>query len=78
MFFVVRSDDSFNSVCRLRERGRLSKSKSVYVRAVHDSELLRLCSSLCGRTTALISRGDEWSILLLLLPSPCRFVYKDS
>ena len=27
------------SVCRLRERGR--KSKSVYVRVVHDLELLR-------------------------------------
>ena len=29
--------------------------KSVYVRAVHDLELL--CSSLCDRTTALISHG---------------------
>ena len=28
-------------------------SKSVYVRVVHDLELL--CSSLCDRTTALIS-----------------------
>ena len=43
------------SVCRLRERGRMSKS--VYVRVVHDSDLL--CSSLCDRTTALISRWDE-------------------
>ena len=33
------------SVCRLRERGRMSKS--VYVRVVHDLELL--CSSLCDR-----------------------------
>ena len=29
------------SVCRLRERGRMSKSKSMYVRVVHDLELLR-------------------------------------
>ena len=42
------------SVCRLRERGRMSKS--VYVRVVHDLELL--CSSLCDRTTALISHWD--------------------
>ena len=28
------------SVCRLRERGRMSKS--VYVRVVHDLELLRM------------------------------------
>ena len=34
------------SVCRLRERGRVSKS--VYVRVVHDLELL--CSSLRDRT----------------------------
>ena len=32
------------SVCRLRERGRMSKS--VYVRVFHDLELL-ICSSLC-------------------------------
>ena len=42
-------------------------SKGVYVRAFHDLELLRLCSSLCDWTTALISRWDESSILLLLL-----------
>ena len=42
------------SVCRLRERGRMSKS--VYVRVVHDLELL--CSSLCDRMTALISHWD--------------------
>ena len=30
--------------------------KSVYVRVVHDLELL--CSSLCDRTTALISHCD--------------------
>ena len=29
------------SVCRLRERGRISKSKSVYVRVFHGLELLR-------------------------------------
>ena len=29
------------SVCRLRERGRMSKSKSVYVRVFHDLKLLR-------------------------------------
>ena len=43
------------SVCRLRERGRMSKS--VYVRVFNDLELL--CSSLCDRTTGLISRWDE-------------------
>ena len=42
------------SVCRLRERGRMSTS--VYVRVVHDLELL--CSSLCDRTAALISHWD--------------------
>ena len=42
-------------IIRLRERGRMFKS--VYVRVVHDSELL--CSSLCDRPTALISRWDE-------------------
>ena len=31
--------------------------KSVYVRVFHDLELL--CSSLCDRTTALISGWDE-------------------
>ena len=30
-----------SSVCRLRERGRMSKSKSVYVRVFHDLKLLR-------------------------------------
>ena len=44
-----------SSVCRLRERGRMSKS--VYVRVFNDLELL--CSSLCDRTTALISHRDE-------------------
>ena len=39
----------------LRERGRMSKS--VYVRVFNDLELL--CSSLCDRTTGLISRWDE-------------------
>ena len=41
-------------------------SKSVYVRVFHDLGLLRyvltiieICSSLCDRTTALISRCDE-------------------
>ena len=34
------------SVCRLRERGRIYMSKSVYVRVFNDLELLR-CSSLC-------------------------------
>ena len=29
------------SACRLRERGRMSKSKSVYVHVVDDLELLR-------------------------------------
>ena len=29
------------SVCKLRERGRMSKSKSVYVRVFHDLKLLR-------------------------------------
>ena len=43
------------SVCRLRERGRMSKS--VYVRMVRDLELLRYFS-LCYRTTALISHWD--------------------
>ena len=43
------------SVCRLRERGRMFKS--VYVCVFNDLELL--CSSLCDRTTALISRWDE-------------------
>ena len=47
------------SVCRLSERGRMSKS--VYVRVFHDLELLRyICSSLCDRTTALISRWDQY------------------
>ena len=45
------------SVCRLRERGRMSKS--VYVHVVDNLELLRyLCSLLCDRTTALISHWD--------------------
>ena len=43
-------------------------SKSVYVRVVHDLELL--CSSLCDRTTALISHWINkvycYCILLLL------------
>ena len=36
------------SVCRLRERGRMSKSKSVYVRVVNDLILLRhvLCCAI--------------------------------
>ena len=41
-------------------------SKSVYVRVFNDLELLRyiyiyiyICSSLCGRMTALISLRDE-------------------
>ena len=47
------------SACRLRERGRMSKN--VYLRVFDDLELLRieLSSSLCDRTTALISRRDE-------------------
>ena len=53
------------SVCRLRERGRMSKSKSVYVRVFRDLELLRYALR-CA--IALISRSDEYSILLLLLP----------
>ena len=43
------------SVCRLREREHMSKS--VDVRVFHDLELL--CSLLCDRMTALISRWDE-------------------
>ena len=43
------------SVCRSRERGHVSKS--VYVRVFNDLE--SLCSSLCDRMTALISRRDE-------------------
>ena len=54
-------------VCRLRERGRMSKS--VYVRVVHDLELL-ICSSLSDQTTALISRWDKESTLLLLRREP--------
>ena len=36
------------SVCRLRERRRMSKSKSVYVRVFHDLKLLRyvLCCAI--------------------------------
>ena len=45
------------SVCKLRERGCMSKS--VYVRVFNDLELLRYVFSLCDRTTALISRWDE-------------------
>ena len=37
----------------LRERGRMSES--VYVRVVHDLELL--CSLFCDRTTALFPTG---------------------
>ena len=42
--YVLKSDHENEiiipiSVCRLRERGRMSKS--VYVRAFHDLELLR-------------------------------------
>ena len=43
------------SVCRLRER--VFMSKSVYVRVVHD-RIIEICSSLCDRTTALISHWD--------------------
>ena len=41
------------NVCRLRERGRMSKS--VYVRVVHDLELLRyvLCSSASHHPTGV-------------------------
>ena len=42
------------SVCRLRERGVCLR---VCMCVFHDLELL--CSSLCDRTTALISRWDE-------------------
>ena len=42
------------SVCRLRERGHMSKSKNVYIYVRVFLELL--CSSLCDRTTALISQ----------------------
>ena len=35
----VHPEDIPISVCRLRERGRMSKS--VYVRVIHDLELLR-------------------------------------
>ena len=44
------------SVCSLRERGRMSKS--VYVR-VSGLRIIDICSSLCDRTTALISRWGE-------------------
>ena len=45
------------SVCRLRERGRMSKN--VVVRVVHDLELLRYVDrTVCDRTTALISHWD--------------------
>ena len=44
------------SVCSLRERGCMSKS--VYVRVFNDI-IIEICSSLCDRTTALISRWDE-------------------
>ena len=46
---------------QIERKGRMSKS--VYVRVFNDLELLRLCSSLCDRTTALISGR-----ILLLFP----------
>ena len=52
------------SVCRLKERGRMSKS--VYVRALHDLELLR-CSPLCDRTIALISRLGRIKPIVIII-----------
>ena len=40
-----------------RERGRMSKS--VYVCVFRDLRIIEIRSSLCDRTTALISRWDE-------------------
>ena len=52
------------SVCRLRERGRMSKSVCACVSWLR---IIEICSLLCDWTTALISRWNEYSILLLLL-----------
>ena len=34
-------------------------SKSVYVRVFNELRIIEICSSLCDRTTSLISRWDE-------------------
>ena len=58
-FFMCRRIGEYNgfaiSVCRLRERGRMSKSVCACVSRFRITEI---CYSLVDRTTALISRLD--------------------